>query len=144
MEITERPCPMSEWGKDHWSLLGYLYHCSANYTAQGGVFTIEHSRMRCHPSKALLNANRGIKGWAPENGTRLKGFFDTRPPDSTRRLDDHDDWDCLDDLEAAGLVEVVSLINGFVRITQSGLELGHQLYVHKASGGSFASFEPAL
>ena len=78
----------------------------------------------------------GERRWEPTYGTRLHGTRTGRVP----QIKTHDDWDCLDDLEAAGLVEVLSLVNGFVRMTENGLKTAHALREHKARGGVFATF----
>lgn len=52
----------------------------------------------------------------------------------------HDDWDCLEDLEAAGFVWIISLINGFVRMTDLGAEVVQKLRNHKHNGGVFGNF----
>jgi DNA-binding PadR family transcriptional regulator len=50
----------------------------------------------------------------------------------------HDDWDCLDDLEADGFLEVINLTQGVVKLTPAGLVVAAQLRAHKAHGGQFA------
>lgn len=136
------------WNKDHWSLLGYLETLAVD--GKEGVGTIDHSRVRCNEKRhPLLSAGGGV-GWKQSYGTRLKGFFqfDKRAdPDASAaaglQLLEHDDWDCLDDLEAAGFVEILSTVNGFFRLTKEGIEMSAVLRDHKARGCMFATFEPA-
>ena len=73
------------------------------------------------------------KHWKPSHSTRLR---------DNMIIDGHDDWDCLDDLDDAGLVEIISLINGFVRMTDYGLAITALLRKHKASGGKYRDFVP--
>lgn len=78
--------PIHAWGRDHWSTLAYV---ASRCAGRGGVLDKRH--MRCdpvrHPHYAHLN--------------------NTPPP--TRLIEGtvtaHDDWDCVDDAIAAGLVE---------------------------------------
>jgi hypothetical protein len=82
---------------------------------------------------------RGIRsngfGWKGEYGTRIKGGD---IPDTQ-----HDDIDCLDDLEEAGLLESIgTLINPCYKLTDKGFELAGQLRKHKSTGGNFSGFIP--
>ena len=141
--------PIEDWGKEHWSLLAYVETCVVD--KKGGydvpmVGEIDRDRIRCNGNKRpeLFGPRVTIASpkWKPDYGTRLKGYFlggDKRDP--SRRLDDHDDWDCLDDFEAAGVAEVISTVNGFVRITDKGLVICKHLREHKAKGGHFATFD---
>ena len=120
---------IGSFGKDHWSLLAYVEACCVDH---GGVLDLRH--MRCNPCRhPLLADSRVHRGWKPEWGTRLKGGT---------ILEHHDDWDCLEDLEEAGLVEIVSTVNGIVRLTPSGETLAARLRLHKQRGGGYANFDP--
>lgn len=125
--------PVEKWGRDHWSLLAYVESVCVDRQ------TLDHRRMRCnqntHP--LLYRMPPGLYPKGPfKYGTRLRGYFE----DNAKQLADHDDWDCLDDLEAEGLVEIISMINGIVTMTDKGLKLSHTLREHKAKGGNFAGF----
>ena len=130
---------LSQFGKDHWSLLAYVETCAVESNS------LDKRRLRCNPARHpihAVNLNYGeVARWKPEYGTRLKGFWaaDGRiNPDL--RLPSHDDWDCLDDLEAAGLIDVVSEANALVRMTDAGMGIAALVRKHKASGGTFATF----
>ena len=136
--------PVTDYGKDHWSLLGYIETLCVE-SIKKGVGEIDYRKMRvnekAHP---LLWRNHDFP-WQPGSGTRLAGYFlgtklGDKRVDELRRLDDHDDVDCLDDLEAAGLVEILSLVNGFVRMTDKGREIAGRLRAHKSRGGFFSNF----
>lgn len=146
----------SKFGKDHWSMLAYIETCCVD--GRDGVGTLDKRRVRCnehnHPlNKGIYNSDAA---WKPSYSTRLSGFFDFPERGDTDKavaagfqLQGHDDWDCLDDLDAAGYVEVISMSNGFVRMTISGCKVAALLREHKANGGMFAGFripasEPAL
>lgn len=54
---------------------------------------------------------------------------------------DHDDYACLDDFEAAGLVQNVgSGANPRLWLTDKGWKMAGRLRRHKAEGGQWASF----
>ena len=129
--------PVERFGKDHWSLLAYVEtRCVDSATNTG---QLDPLRVRCNPKRhPLMAVSRGFepRRWEPSYGSRLRATRTGRVP----QLKTHDDWDCLDDLETAGLVEVLSLVNGFVRMTPSGLKVAAALRAHKAEGGVFATF----
>ncbi len=112
--------------------MAYVEYCCAN--GQGGIGTLEHSCLRCNPEYHPFRGkyHREGRSWRPEWGTRLKGFFPEQRPEF--QLPFHDDYHCLEDLEAAGLVEIVSLVNGFVRLTDRGIQVASALGAHKARG----------
>ncbi len=138
--------PVSDWGKDHWSLVAYVeIRCVDN----GGV--LDHDRMRTNqerhpglagPASAGLSEGRN---WRPEWGTRLSGYFlEDGETDLTRQMFNHDDWDVLDDIEAAGYVKIGGAgINPVIFMTRVGAAIAALLRVHKAAGKHFASFDPS-
>ena len=141
-----------DFGKDHNSLLAYIETLQVD-TSTPGVGTLDKRRVRCnpkrHPLQAVnMNANSACSGWEPSYGTRLAGYWDEKGVVNPKEMiEDHDDWDCMDDLEAAGMVEIISLANGFVRLTDKGLQVAALLRAWKAKGGYFSTFrhqEPVL
>lgn len=142
IQRERRQFRMCDFGRDHWSLLAYIETCCVD-SAHGGIGTIDKRRVRCneerHPLSAI-NASMGVK-WQPSYGTRLAGYFlegDQRDP--SRQIPDHDDWDCMDDLEAAGLIEVISEAIGSVRLTDHGIQVSGLLRAWKARGGHYYQF----
>jgi hypothetical protein len=142
--------PVEKFGKDHWSLLAYVEDLCVN--GREGLGEIDPRKLRCNPAthQTMYCAHSSPVHWKPSYGTRLAGFFDFEDRGDPEKaiaaglqLRDHDDWDCLEDLEAAGYVEVLSLANGVVRMTKGGCEVASQLRTHKASGGHFAGFRLA-
>ncbi len=119
------------FGKDHWSLLAYV---ETRCVDDKGKLDKRH--LRCNPKGAhsihAVNANILGPRWEPTWGTRIKGG----------QLDQHDDWCCLEDLEAAGYVEITSAVNAFVKLTKAGVAMAALLRAHKAAGGQFATFAP--
>jgi len=141
------PTPVTQYGKDHWSMLAYAEAVCVD--GQKGVGTLLRDRMRCNPARhpLLAGAYASVGSWKPQYGTRLRAFFEFNlrndPVQAVAagvQLDGHDDWDCLEDLEAAGYVEVLSLSQGTVRMTARGNQVAALLRAHKANGGMFANF----
>ncbi len=130
---------VSTFGKDHWSLLAYVECLCVD--GKGGIGSIDPRRMRDKNTRTTVGA------WKPSYSTRLAGFFDFADRVDTDKaiaagvqLPNHDDWDCLDDLEEVGFVEVLSSANGFVVMTPTGATAAARLRAHKAAGGVFARF----
>jgi hypothetical protein len=115
------------WGRDHWSLLGYIATCFDG--------EIDRRKLRCNENRHPMLAHCH-SAWKDEWSTRLK----STPEGEHIKAIGHDDWDCLDDLEAAGMVNVFSLVNGFVRLTEYGSRVAFRLRQHKEKGGNFGDF----
>jgi hypothetical protein len=77
------------WGRDHWSLLGYIATCFDG--------EIDRRKLRCNENRHPMLAHCH-SAWKDEWSTRLK----STPEGEHIKAIGHDDWDCLDDLEAAG------------------------------------------
>lgn len=130
--------PITQFGKDHWTTFAYAETCVVDQQP------LDKRRIRCNDNTHRIHAvNRNpypgdIGPWEPKDGTRLFGFFDKRDPQL--QLPNHDDWDCLNDLEAAGLLEVMSEAIARVVLTEEGHKAAAALRVHKSKGGNFAGF----
>lgn len=136
---------ISHFAKDHFSLL--LLIESLQFESKDGIAKINIATMRCNPtSHPLHHVNRFP--WKDSWGTKLKGFSDfSQKHDiycaekNNLFLSQHDDWDCLEDLEKAGLLEIVSFMNGYAMLTQKGIHLALSLRQHKLNGGTLNNFE---
>lgn len=135
--------PVDLFGKDHWSLMGYVIDACAN--GRAGIGALQRPKMRCNGHKRPLMAS--AVGWRSQYSTRLRGFFEfalradpVAAASAGYQLLDHDDWDCLEDLEAAGFLEILSMVNGAVQLTPRGVDVAAFLIRHKAVGGQYASF----
>lgn len=120
--------PTSLFGKDHWSLLAYV----ETVVVEGEV--IKHERLRCNEAyHPMMKRDRfGTQGgWQMAWGTRIV---------DGKVLPQHDDWDCLEDLAAAGYLQIESMTEGSVTLTPTGLAKAHELRAHKIAGGTFATF----
>jgi hypothetical protein len=119
------PIPIEEFGRDHWSTFGYL---EVRVVDHGGV--VDRRHMRCHHGRHPQFAHEG--GDAVDTPTRLRGGF---------RIYHHDDWDCLEDLEAAGLLESGGTgLHPVYSLTDLGREVVGKLRAHKARGGTWDEF----
>jgi hypothetical protein len=144
-KATPRHVTIDEFGKDHWSLLAYVETCIVDKKGAHGVpmvGEIDRDKIRCNgdrrshlfgPRVAMANCK-----WKGEWGSRLQGYFEKK--DASLQLPTHDDWDCLEDFEREGLAEIMSVVNGFIILTDKGMAICHHLREHKARGGHFAGF----
>lgn len=119
---------VEKFGKDHWSALAYVECCAVDNRGM-----LDNRRMRCdpdrHPGLMWYNYREGLDKKYP---TILVGG---------EELPDHDDWDCLDDLEAAGFIEIRGTgLHPVVIMTALGFTVGAALRQHKAKGRNFAEF----
>jgi hypothetical protein len=104
--------PVDRFGRDHHSTLLYI---ETRCVDHGGKVIDEN--LRCDPKRHPGHGHNGR--WDPKYGTRLV--------DNTV-LSAHDDWDCIDDLEAAGLIERHgSTINPIFRLTTAGYAMASTL-----------------
>lgn len=126
--------PMTEWGKDHWSVFAYIENRCVD--AIGGIGRPDLRHVQCN-----VNRHPGLVSYSllgsphdgADHGIRLK---DRELPGP-----DYDEWDCIDDMEHAGLLEHVGTgINPAYKMTPLGSEVIAALRKHKANGGNFASF----
>jgi len=138
------PVQVKDFGKDHWSLLAYVETTVVDNQKAPGVGGIDPNKLRCNAnthSELMGHLQRRMPTWEPKYGTRLRGFWNKdKTTNPTRQISDHDDWDCLENLETCGFIEILSLVNGFIRLTPEGMSVCQQIREHKANGGMFATF----
>jgi hypothetical protein len=108
--------PIEKFGKDHWSTFAYI---ETRIVDHDGFISVPH--MRGH-----------LPGWE-KYPTRLKGGEEISP---------HSDFDCVDDLMAAGLLEGGRATHYRYSLTRNGQAVASALREHKGLGKNFASFEP--
>jgi hypothetical protein len=90
------PIEASRFGRDHWSTFAYIETRIVDHKG-----ALSHAHMRCHADRhpVMMLAKGSGLGVADGSAypTQLRGGEEAR---------DHDDYDCVDDLIAAGLLEV--------------------------------------
>jgi len=119
---------MTTFGKDHWSTFAYIETLCVDGNGRGAP---DIQRMRC------IDARHPFYGHghdASAHPTRLK---------DGKTIEQHDDWDCIADLIAVGLLEDVgSAVNPRFKMTPRGFVVAAMLRRWKAGGGSFDAFAP--
>ena len=134
-KIKKTQIEMSQFGKDHWSLFAYIETRTIDYK---GSLDKSHLRIK---NEIVANSSPYPfnRYWKPEYGTRLKGYFDKK--DKKLQLPNHDDLDCFDDLENAGLIKNMGTgFNPAAELTKKGILIASKLREHKANGGYFSNF----
>ncbi len=129
--------PVEQFGKDHWSTFAYLETRAVDHS---GV--VENARMRVH---ARLHREFVHPMFASINDGSA---YPTRLKDG--ELPSHDDYSCLEDMVAAGLLTAEWRVKYHgrtfgnsecrVRLTARGQGIAAKLRAHKMSGGSFSDF----
>lgn len=132
-EWDGRPVPVERWGSDHWSTFAYV---ETRIVDHDGFLDGRH--MRGHTA-----------GWE-RYPTRLKDG----------ELSGHNDFDCVDDAIAAGLLIPAGKSEGLARITKRNAEgeivamthryqltskgsvVAAKLRTHKGNGGNWGDFDP--
>jgi hypothetical protein len=134
---------VEDFGRDHWSVLAYMESLCVD-SAKKGIGEIDKRRMRTNERRHKMHAvnlNHGVGHWQADFGTRLAGYWDAMGKTvKKRQVAGHDDWDCLDDLEDAGFLEVLSEANGFVVMSEKGMKVAGELRAYKAKGGMLSGF----
>jgi|GEM_PF-1204736 len=131
--------PVADWGQDHWSTFAYL-----ETRAVDGKGIIDNLKMRCNARLHREFMQKGPFGMIHDGAkypTLLAGGV---------KLEPHDDWSCLEDMVAAGLVKAFyrrkSYTEAFghseakMEFTNTGLAVAAALRKHKARGGNFRDF----
>ena len=129
--------PISEWGKDHWSTFAYF-----ETRAVDGKGIINNNKMRCDPR--LHRAFANIYNGGVIDGSKYPTYL------KDRDLENHDDWSCLEDMVAVGLIRswqqrkyserMVGFAEAKVELTPAGYKVIALLRRHKSSGGGFGNF----
>jgi len=120
---------VEKFGKDHWSTFAYAETCVVDSKGQ-----LSTSRMRCHARR-----HPGLVSVAGDGSK-----YPTRLNDGTE-VWEHDDWDCLDDLEDVGLLEINGTgINPVIKLTELGYSVAAELRRYKSQGGNFRTFLPKI
>jgi len=119
---------LKQFGKDHWSTFAYAEYCCVDSRGM-----LDNRRLRINENKRPIRSRSNGLGWDPKYGTRAKNGSIPDP--------EHDDIDCLEDLEREGFIEFGTLANLTVKLTDEGKVVAAALRSHKADGGQFSTFE---
>ena len=117
--------PIEEFGEDHWSTFVYLETRCVDHKGE-----VNRMHMRCDRDRHPQFAHNDIVTKFPTHTKKGK-------------VKEHDDWDCLDDCEQAGLaVNTGTRLHRVYKLTPLGHRVAAQLRQHKADGGNYHSFVP--
>jgi len=125
--------PIEKWGRDHWTTLLYIEHCCVD---SGGEPNFD--KLRCDTDRHPFYAGR----YARHVGTAGLKKYPTRLKGGEER-EDHDDWDCIEDMVHAGVVLWVGT-GAFpvFELTEYGRQLGAALRQHYSHDRNPNTFEP--
>lgn len=142
--------PMDNWSDDHWRLLVLMADVHLA-TAEGGIPVMDYDRMRINPSShivhcATCDADQANRAWNAYGGTmtrRPSSDVDTerRPGEVDWRISYHDDFDCVEELEAEGMLDILSTAKGEYKMTVRGLDMADRLRSHVATGRPIRDFD---
>jgi len=132
--------PIASWGKDHFSMLAYI---ECRCVDHRGVVDQRHMRAdpKVHPHR--VDARSQAQGHVPGTGaaSQKRKKYPTKLKDGLEKHN-HDDWSCLEDMEAGGLLEWNGTgMNPVFKLTTLGKIIAASLRSHKMEGGVFANFE---
>lgn len=126
--------PMNKFGKDHWSIFAYIEIRIMDYNGEP-----DRSHMRTDKDR-----HPGLVGPA-QRLLPVEDLSSKKYPTILKdnvKLTDHDDWDCLEDCEQAGLLESHGTgLYPIYKLTEEGRQVAGQLREHKSNGGNFSNFE---
>lgn len=124
--------PMKDWGKDHWSTFAYI---ETRIVDRDG--TVELNRLQANANRHPLYVGTTPFGTildGSEYGIRLAGGVELPGPD-------YDEWDCIDDMKAEGLLRDVGFtMTPQFEMTERGVGIASQLRAFKGRGGQFRDF----
>jgi len=137
---------IEKWGKDHWSLLGFFEYWCTNGDKGDALLGIKgkFKYMRCNADKQFDSGvfNSFRPKWESSYSTRLKGYFEDKD-NSELQVNGHDDFDCMDEIEEAGLIICGTLVTGSLKFTKIGIKFANELLAHKLQGNNYADFTPS-
>jgi len=134
------PVPIASWGRDHWSLLAYI---ECRCVDHRGVVDQRHLRVDPKVHSGRIDARNYAQGHVPGTGAapQKRKKYPTKLKDDVEKPN-HDDWSCIEDMEAGGLLEWNGTgMNPVFKLTTLGKIIAASLRSHKMDGGAFANFE---
>lgn len=138
-----------QFSKDHWSLLAYIESRVHNYKVAPFTGELNKDHLRINP-----NGDYGVlatpirftheRTWKEDYGTRLWGYWGKGEKiDYSKRLPQHDDVNCLIDFEESKFIEIISLVNFYIKFTKKGQRIASELREWKNAGNAFYNFKPS-
>lgn len=141
--------PVAAWGRDHWSLLGYI---ETVIEAMGDFQVGFDARMRQNRRNFRVMENlsprpRRINHTPASLGVTMDVKYASRLLDGSQPDWTHDDWCCVQDMVTAGFLFNCS--NGqadieplsSLKFTAEGVRVAQALRLHKMNGGTFSNFD---
>lgn len=119
---TFQPVPMDRWGRDHRTTLMYVEARCVDHRGR-----VKLANLRVDPDRHPMLMDRRLQAHGSGKGypTRLAGG---------EELFGHDDWDCIEDAEALGLLRWTMDGDGpLLEMTPAGLEVTARWRAEKAS-----------
>lgn len=130
-----KPVPPKLWGRDHTSTLLYVETRCVDYQ---GVIGAVH--MRSWPGRPL----RGDVGGPVPSAVGGRRGVPTRLADGTE-LSEHDDWDCVEDMVAAGLIKWEGTgMQPILVLTDKGWRVAHRLRRLRAERSKMPSLQDMI
>jgi hypothetical protein len=141
---TEDYIPMSHWGRDHWSTLGYAETVMAEC---GGFQVGADARMKSNRRNFRVMAQECARPKRPGKPTSAIAMV-MQPEHATKLndgqvVDNHDDWSCLQDMAAEGLFvqEPTDIQPGVIlTLSEKGNAVANALREFKRNKGQYAQF----
>lgn len=143
---TDDLIPPERWGKDHWSTFAYIETRLVDH----GPYTIGiDPRMKTNRRHLRVFADvnafaySGARSYFNSRGQPTMQLENSTVLNDGEMVPGHDDWMCLQDMLAVGLLKVWGnelQPKRKVRLSRLGLEVSAKLRAHKASGGNFIDF----
>ncbi len=109
-DTVSQPVPPELWGRDHESTMLYAETVCVDRSGKPDI-----RRMRCDPNRHLEFVHLPA-AFTPCSPTRLA---------NDELMENHDDWDCINDFVAAGMIEVAA--GPSWRLTDLGWAYAHEL-----------------
>lgn len=142
MPHDEGYVPPERWAKDHWRTLAYI----ETVIVECGGFEVGFDpRMRqCRQHFRIMNKEcpRPKRNDHPRIGIPMDSEHGTLLSDGSR-IGGHDDWHCVQDLAASGLIEQrpEEIEPGAIlQLSTRGRVVANALRAYKASGGKYEQF----
>ena len=123
--------PMRFWGKDHWSTLLYIESICVDNQGKPDHRRLQ-SNMNRHPQFC-----KEVAGYTADGS----GYEIRLAKGLTIPGDEYDEYDCIDDIERAGFIEVSGHgIDPIYKMTINGMAVAGALRFHKSKGKGYAEF----